>query len=73
MTLRIIVRTDDAWMPVQIGGTVQTIIKTFDIEAPVVEGYLREVLGQSYTQRQVIGVEIIPLEPAPALAKLEQG
>lgn len=63
MTIRIIVRTDDAAMACNVGGTVLSEFRTFDVELPELEAFLR---GQpvahpstKYDHRQVIGVEIV--------------
>jgi hypothetical protein len=65
MTLRIIVRTDDAGMASNVGGSVLSEFKTFDIDAPELEAFLREYTGRSKTgtcfwHRQVIGVDVLP-------------
>lgn len=54
--MRIIVRTDYAGMAANVGGSVLTEFRTFDVSTPEVEAFLAEKLG-SYDQRQVIGVE----------------
>jgi hypothetical protein len=60
MAIRVIVRTDDAGQAANCdGGKVATTFKTFDIENLVLEAYLRE--ESSYSQRQVIGVELLPI------------
>lgn len=58
MTLRVIVRTDDAGMAANVGGAVHTEFKTFDIEAPAIEAFLTKKLG-SLSQRQVVGVHLV--------------
>jgi hypothetical protein len=66
MTLRIIVRTDDAGMVANVGfDCVLSELKTFDIDAPELEAFLREYTGRSKTgtcfwHRQVIGVDVLP-------------
>lgn len=58
MTLRIIVKTDSANMAANIGGGIQTISRTFEVEVPEVEKYLRHRESE-YEFRQVIGVEVV--------------
>jgi hypothetical protein len=65
MTLRVIVRTDDAGMPANVGGSVLSEFKTFDIDVPELESFLREYTDRSKTgtcfwQRQIIGVDVLP-------------
>ena len=54
--IRVIVRTDNAGMAANVGGSVETTFKTFDLELPDLELFLSEQLG-TYGQRQVIGIE----------------
>lgn len=54
--IRVVVQTNDAGMAANVGGSVHTTIRTFDIEAPELEAYLREPMG-TYAHRQVLGVE----------------
>ena len=56
--IRIIVQTDNAGMAVHVGGDVDTTFTTFDVTLPELEVFLRETVD--YTQRRVIGVEILP-------------
>lgn len=58
MTIRIVVREDDATMSVNCGSLVQSYCKTFDIEAPELEKFLRQAEG--YVARTVTGAEILP-------------
>jgi hypothetical protein len=45
-------------MAANIGGSVFTKIKTFDVSLPEVEAYLQAKLDNpGYAQRQIIGVE----------------
>ncbi len=63
MTIRILVRTDDAGMAANCGGAVETRYKTFDVELPEVERFLREVTDNKlmqYTARQIVGWELLP-------------
>lgn len=60
--IRVIVRTDEASMAANVGGAVNTTWRTFDIEAPELEAYLRENVG-TYGQRQCRGVELLETVP----------
>lgn len=64
MTIRLLVRTDDAAMPSHVGGSVLTTFKTFDVELPEVEAFLSESQG-TYAHRQLVGVEVIPHVRSP--------
>lgn len=55
--IRIIVRTDSAGMAANVGGSVQTTFRTFDVELTEVEAFLREDQG-TYGHRQVTGIEL---------------
>jgi hypothetical protein len=55
--LRIIVRIDDAGMAANVGGSVLTSFKTFDVDLPEIEKMLE--VGK-YGHAQVVGVEILP-------------
>ena len=61
--LRIIVRTDDANQAAYVGGIVHATVRIFDIEAPEVERFLREPLG-NFAHRQVLAVSLTD-EEAP--------
>lgn len=63
MTIRIIVRTDDAGMACNVGGGVHSEFRTFDIEAPEIENFLGQSLG-TYAQRQIVGVENLAVASA---------
>jgi hypothetical protein len=54
--IRVIVQTDDADMAANVGGDVHTTLRSFDIDIPELEKFLREDIGK-YAHRQVIGVE----------------
>lgn len=61
--IRIIVQTDDAGMAANCGGSVDTKFRTFDVDLPEVEAFLREPNGVGvwrYAHRQVKGVEVLP-------------
>lgn len=55
--LRIIVQTDDANMAAHVGGNVHISHRTFDVELPELEAFLRDT-ANNYAQRRVIGVEV---------------
>lgn len=57
--LRVIVRTDGAGMAANVGGSVLTDFRTFDVDLPEIEALLREPLD-NFTHRQIVGVELIP-------------
>jgi hypothetical protein len=56
--IRIIVRHDDAGMASNVGGSVLTKYKTFDISAPEVENYIKS-RTTGYSHAQISGAEII--------------
>jgi hypothetical protein len=58
--IRIIVQTDDAQMAANVGGHVHTEHRTFDVDLPELEAFLREPHDQkwTYAHRQVIGVQL---------------
>ena len=55
--IRIVVQTANAGMAANVGGSVYTSLRIFDVELPALEAYLREDQG-TYGHRQVIGVEL---------------
>lgn len=65
MTIRIIVRQSDEGAARHVGGPVQTRHKTFDVELPELEQFLRAEGQPDYTSREVIGVEILLAKEAP--------
>lgn len=64
MTLRIIIRTDDANMAANVGGSVLVTYQTFDVEIPEVEAFLKALDGHVYENRQVVGVELVNQGPS---------
>lgn len=56
--LRVIVKTDDANMVVNVGGSVITTFRTFHISDSALEEFMRLKLGL-YEHRQIIGVEVL--------------
>jgi len=69
MTIRIIVRDCDEGAARHVGGPVQTRIKSFDVELPELEQFLRAEGQPDYISRQVMGVEL--LDATPGLAQAE--
>ena len=55
--IRVIVQTDNAGMAANVGGNVHTSLRSFDVDMPELEAFLREDQG-TYGHRQVIGVEV---------------
>ena len=55
--IRVTVQTDDAAMAANVGGSVHSSYRSFDIDAPELEAFLRETIG-TYAQRQVVGWEL---------------
>lgn len=56
--LRIIARDDDAGMAANVGGSVLTTFKTFEVALPEIEEWLRKRQG-CYSHAQILGIEII--------------
>ena len=63
--LRIIVRTDDCGMAANVGGSVYTTYRTFDVYLPEIERLLTDN-PSPYEHRQVVGVEIVQDTTPPA-------
>jgi hypothetical protein len=69
--IRIIVKDMDLTASIYAAGQPQTVVKSFDIEAPELEAYIREFRAIEndarasksplYASREIVGVEI--LEP----------
>ncbi|RWK39280.1 hypothetical protein [Mesorhizobium sp.] len=59
--IRLIIRTDDASMAANVGGSVLTQYRTFDVELPEVESLLRAggSDGSGFSHRQLVGCEIL--------------
>lgn len=57
--IRIIVRADDAALAANVGGSVKTTFKTFDLEFKELEVFLREGDKNPYGHRYVVGVEVV--------------
>lgn len=55
--IRITIQTDNANMAVNVGGHVLSTLKTFILDAPELEAYLR--VEMLYQHRQIIGYEIV--------------
>ena len=69
--LRVVVETCDAGMAAHVGGSVEKQVRTFDIDVPELDAFLREYTkaveaakdadtGGLYWHRQVVGVEVLP-------------
>ena len=54
--IRIIVKSNDPGMAINIGGPIIETFRTFDVDAPDLEYYLHHPVG-TYETRQIIGVE----------------
>jgi hypothetical protein len=59
VTLRLIVKRDDAGMAANVGGSVLSTFASFDVEIPELEKLLTN--ATTYTHAQVIGVEVLSL------------
>lgn len=57
--LRIVIQTTDCAAAANVGGPVCLETKTFDVCLPEVEQYLKAHQTTNYSNRQVIGVEIL--------------
>lgn len=69
--IRIIVRTMDGSFACHLGGPgtpAELSFKTFDIDAPELETFLREDVGRnnSGVSRSAIGIEVLDVRPSPA-------
>lgn len=62
--IRLIVRAKDAGAAAHVGGPVDIDYRTFDVEAPALEAFLRGADPTAYTHRHVVGVEVLPI-PTP--------
>lgn len=54
--IRLVVRTDDAGMAANVGGNVDTSYKTFDVDLPEVEAFLRD--KGKYMHIRLVGCEL---------------
>ena len=57
--LRIVAKLDSCGMAANVGGSTLSTFKTFDVELPELEAYLRSCDDQTYMHVQVIGVEVL--------------
>ena len=67
--IRIVTKTDDAGMAANVGGSVWTSFRIFDVELPDLEAWLTRLEPDgagpnSYAHVQVIGVEVLQAPPA---------
>jgi hypothetical protein len=58
--IRIIVRSDNAGMAANVGGSVLTTFTSFDVDLPELEDALNIAKTNSYAHAQVVGVEVLP-------------
>jgi len=56
--IRLILSEADAGMAANVGGPVTITYKTFDIDAPEVEAWLKSPTS-SYAQRRLVGCEVL--------------
>jgi hypothetical protein len=59
--IRIIVRSSDCGAAANVGGPVYTDYRTFDVDIPELEEFLRE--QRTYLVREVVGVEVLERKP----------
>lgn len=57
--IRLVMRQDDMGHAANAGGPIVTEYKTFDVDIPQLELWLREN-GGIYMQRQLAGIELLP-------------
>ena len=57
--IRILAKDDDATMAANIGGSVLSTYRTFDVDLPEVEAWLISRQGNAYAQAQIIGWELL--------------
>lgn len=59
--IRVIVRTTDVSEVIHAGGYVHVTNKTFDVDLPELEAFLRrdEGVKSSYATSEVIGIELL--------------
>lgn len=60
--IRIIVRSENYGRAANVGGSVDVEYKTFDVDLPEVEAYLREQHTWE-APKQVVGVEVLAPPP----------
>jgi hypothetical protein len=58
--IRIVCTRADAGMAANVGGPVTIHMKTFDVDLPEIEAWLKE-RGHTYEERTFTGIEIIPV------------
>lgn len=56
--IRILVRVDNACMAANVGGSVETTFRTFDVDIPALEAFLRAEQG-TYAHANVLGIELL--------------
>lgn len=55
--IRLIVREDNCGMAANVGGDIHTTYKTFDVQLPELEAYLRE--KATWAERRLVGAELL--------------
>lgn len=55
--IRIVVQIANAGMAANVGGPVQTSIKTFEVEAPELERFMEDRC-HGYQEKHIVGVEL---------------
>ncbi|MGE5523423.1 MAG: hypothetical protein ACM3SS_06900 [Rhodospirillaceae bacterium] len=60
--IRLVVRTCDAGMAANVGGEVCVEYKTFDVDVPELEAFLREV--GTYSFKNIVGAELLDAKEA---------
>ncbi len=61
--LRIIVRTVFSGEAIHVGGPVNVVHKTFDVDLPQVEVFIKG--NQMYATVEVVGVEVLQIPTSP--------
>lgn len=68
--IRLIVRVDDAAMAANVGGQVHSTYRTFDVDLPEVEEFLRAASRPNFDYRTITGAEIVePLKETSDVAR----
>lgn len=58
--IRVIVAITDAQRAAHVGGPVEVSYKTFDIAAPELEAYMSNPKPNTFYERTIVGVEVLP-------------
>lgn len=65
--IRFILRTDDASMPANVGGSVLTSYRTIDFDCPALEKAMRaggQNFDGTFSHTQLVGAEVLPGDAA---------